>query len=144
MSDDKTYHGECFCGAVKYDIKGEPQVMAICHCNDCRHWSAGPVNTASLWPSSDVSVTQGADKIGTYNKTPGSSRKFCRICGGHIFTEHPEMGMTDVYGATIANFTHKPALHVYYGQTVLHIKDGLPKMKDMPAEMGGSGETLPE
>ena len=29
-------------------------------------------------------------------------------------------------------------------ETVLRIKDGLPKMKDMPKEMGGSGETLPE
>jgi hypothetical protein len=24
------------------------------------------------------------------------------------------------------------------------MKDGLPKMKDFPAELGGSGETLPE
>ena len=28
--------------------------------------------------------------------------------------------------------------------TVLRIKDGLPKMKDLPKEMGGSGEILPE
>jgi len=27
---------------------------------------------------------------------------------------------------------------------VLHIHDGVPKMRDMPGEMGGSGETLPE
>jgi hypothetical protein len=27
---------------------------------------------------------------------------------------------------------------------VLRIRDGLPKMKDVPKEMGGSGETLPE
>jgi len=27
---------------------------------------------------------------------------------------------------------------------VLRVRDGLPKMKDMPKEMGGSGETLPE
>jgi hypothetical protein len=32
----------------------------------------------------------------------------------------------------------------HYQQSVLHIHDGKPKMKDMPAEMGGSGETLPE
>lgn len=25
-----------------------------------------------------------------------------------------------------------------------HVRDGLPKMKDMPKEMGGSGETIPE
>jgi len=27
---------------------------------------------------------------------------------------------------------------------VLHVRDGLPKMKDLPAEMGGSGDTLAE
>jgi hypothetical protein len=29
-------------------------------------------------------------------------------------------------------------------ETVLHIPDGKPKMKDMPKEMGGSGVTLPD
>jgi hypothetical protein len=27
---------------------------------------------------------------------------------------------------------------------VLPIRDGLPKLKDFPSELGGSGETLPE
>jgi hypothetical protein len=35
-------------------------------------------------------------------------------------------------------------VHVNYQETKLHIKDGLPKMKDLPKEMGGSGATLPE
>ena len=26
------YEGECFCGAVKVEVNGEPAVMAICHC----------------------------------------------------------------------------------------------------------------
>jgi hypothetical protein len=38
----------------------------------------------------------------------------------------------------------EPAIHVNYGETVLRIKDGLPKLKDFPAEMGGSGEMLPD
>ena len=38
----------------------------------------------------------------------------------------------------------EPMLHVFYAEKVVSIKDGLPKMKDVPAEMGGSGETLPE
>ncbi len=35
-------------------------------------------------------------------------------------------------------------VHVNYAETVLPMKDGLPKFKDFPAEMGGSGENLPE
>jgi hypothetical protein len=37
-----------------------------------------------------------------------------------------------------------PGVHVHYQETVLHIHDGLPKLKDLPAEMGGSGTPLPE
>jgi len=33
---------------------------------------------------------------------------------------------------------------VHYGESVLSLKDGLPKQKDMPKEMGGSGTLLAE
>ena len=87
---------------------------------------------------------QGRENIGVYHKTENSYRKFCKICGGHLLTDHPGSGSIDVYAATIPTYRHEPKLHVHYGESVLHIKDGLPKMKDMPKEMGGSGETLPE
>lgn len=48
------------------------------------------------------------------------------------------MGFTDVYAATIADFPYQPSVHVYYQESKLRIKDGLPKMKDLPKEMGGS------
>ena len=52
--------------------------------------------------------------------------------------------MTDVAAAVIPTLSFKPALHVNYESTVLPMHDGLPKQKDFPAEMGGSGELLPE
>jgi hypothetical protein len=54
------------------------------------------------------------------------------------------MGLTDVYAAILPKLAFKPGLHVHYQETVLHIKDGLPKQKDVPAELGGSGVTLAE
>jgi len=144
MSNEKTYLGSCFCGAVQFTVSGEPAGMGYCHCNSCRHWSAGPVNAFTLWKPEAVQVTKGGDNIGTYNKTPGSSRKWCKTCGGHVFTEHPTMGLTDVYAAVIPDFPFSPGVHVHYQETVLHIKDGLPKLKDLPKEIGGSGEELPE
>jgi len=144
MSNNKTYSGSCFCGAVEISVSGEPEIMGYCHCNSCRHWSAGPVNAFTLWNPEAVKVTKGTDNIGTYNKTPESYRKWCKTCGGHILTEHPNMGLTDVYAAIIPDFTFQPSVHVHYQETVLHMKDGLPKMKDLPKEAGGSGELLPE
>ncbi|MGE0822636.1 MAG: GFA family protein [Candidatus Binatia bacterium] len=144
MSEAKTYNGSCFCGAVKFSVTGEPAAMGYCHCESCRHWSAGPVNAFSLWQPSALKITQGEDNIGTYSKTPNSFRKWCKTCGGHIFTDHPPMGLVDVYAAVIPDLPFKPALHVFYGESVLPIKDGVVKQKDVPKEMGGSGEVLPD
>jgi hypothetical protein len=141
---EKTYAGSCFCGEVQFSVSGAPVAMGYCHCKSCRHWSAGPVNAFTLWKPDAVKITHGTDSIGTYNKTPASSRKWCRKCGGHIFTEHPGMGLTDVYAATIPDLPFKPGVHVHYQESVLRIHDGVPKMKDVPKELGGSGITLAE
>jgi hypothetical protein len=144
MSKVNTYKGGCFCGAVQLKITGEPVGMGYCHCESCRHWSAGPVNAFTLWKPEAVEVIGGKDNIGTYNKTKNSSRKWCKTCGGHILTDHPYMGLIDVYAAVIKDFSFKPGIHVHYQESTLCIKDGLPKMKDTPKEMGGSGETIEE
>jgi hypothetical protein len=139
-----TYQGRCFCGAVEFTVSGEPAAMGYCHCESCRHWSAGPVNAFSLWPPQAVKVTRGADQIATWNKTPNSYRKWCKTCGGHLFTDHPPFQMIDVFAAMLPTLRFTPGVHVNYQETVLRMHDGLPKMKDFPAEMGGSGTTLPE
>jgi hypothetical protein len=144
MENTASYKGSCFCGAVQFSVSGEPAAMGYCHCGSCRHWSAGPVNAFTLWKPESVKVTRGADKIATYHKAPSSHRKWCTSCGGHLFTEHPHWKLTDVYAATIPDFRFKPGVHVHYQETVLPIKDGLPKFKDIPAEMGGSGTQMPE
>jgi hypothetical protein len=118
--------------------------MGYCHCSSCREWSAGPVNAFTLWDSGGVKVTKGADKLGSYSKTPQSIRKWCTTCGGHVLTEHPSWGLTDVYAAVLPGLNFAPALHVHYQETVLPMRDGLPKQKDIPKEMGGSGAVLPE
>jgi len=144
QSTDKTYNGSCFCGAVQFTVSGEPAAMGYCHCESCRTWSAGPVNAFSLWQPEAVKVTRGADFIGAYNKTPASHRQWCTKCGGHLFTNHPGMKLIDVYAAVIPDLAFKPGVHVHYQETKLRIKDGLPKMKDVPKEMGGSGVVLAE
>lgn len=139
-----THTGACFCGAAEIEVTGEPEGMGFCHCGSCRSWSAGPVNAFSLWKPEAVKVTKGEENIATYSKTPMSERKFCKLCGGHIMTDHPPLGLVDVYAATIPTLDFKPGLHVNYSETVLPLHDGLPKFADFPAEFGGSGNLLPE
>jgi hypothetical protein len=141
---NEAYSGKCFCGAVEIRVTGEPAAMGYCHCSSCRSWSAGPVNAFSLWPPEAVQLVKGAEDIAAYQKTANSIRKWCRRCGGHLLTEHPAWKLIDVYAATIPELPFKAGVHVNYQETVLHLHDGLPKMKDLPKEMGGSGATLPQ
>src|SRR5262249_856612 len=139
-----TYKGECFCGAVQLEASGQPEGMGYCHCRSCCSWSGGPVNAFTLWKPDAVRVASGAEHIGKFQKTALSQRQYCRKCGGHLMTKHPTLGLVDVFAATIPTTTFTPGVHVNYGETVLRMRDGLPKLKDFPAELGGSGEVLAE
>ena len=142
MSD--THGGSCFCGEVQVEVTGAPEAMGYCHCASCRSWSAGPVNAFTLWKPENVKVTHGENMLGHFMKTAMSDRQFCKQCGGHVMTDHPTLGLTDVFAATLPTLDFVPGVHVNYAETVLPMKDGLPKLKDFPSELGGSGESMPE
>ncbi len=144
MSDRHPYYGHCFCGAIQLEVTAEPEATGYCHCRSCRHWSAAPVNAFMLFKPDDVTVTRGRDRIGSYSRTPQSIRKWCLDCGGHLYTEHPGMGLVDVYAAIIPDAPFAPALHVHYQERVLPIRDGMPKFRDVPESIGGCGEQLAE
>jgi hypothetical protein len=91
-----------------------------------------------------VKVTEGEGYVATYAGSPLSERKYCTKCGGHLMTNHPPLGMVDVFAATLPDLDFQPGVHVNYAETVLPMKDGLPKLKDFPEAFGGSGEAVPE
>ncbi|MGQ0585024.1 MAG: GFA family protein [Reyranella sp.] len=139
-----THTGTCFCGAVEIEVTGAPEAMGYCHCSSCRSWSAGPVTAFTLWKPEKVKVTKGAEFVGRFMKTEKTDRQFCSKCGGHLMAGHPTFGLIDVYAATIPTVAFAPGVHVNYAETVLPMQDRLPKLKDFPAELGGSGVVLPE
>jgi hypothetical protein len=102
------------------------------------------VNAFSLWKPEAVCVTSGAKHVATFQKTAFSQRQYCAKCGGHLMTNHPTLGLVDVFAATIPTLAFKPGVHLNYAETVLSMKDGLPKLKDFPKEIGGSGEAMAE
>jgi hypothetical protein len=139
-----THVGKCFCGAVSLEVNGDPEGMGYCHCRSCRAWSGGPVNAFTLWKPENVRITAGAEHVAMFQKTPISQRQYCTKCGGHLMTNHPTLGLVDVFAATLPDLSFTPGVHVNYSETVLPMRDGLPKLKDFPAELGGSGEAVPE
>jgi hypothetical protein len=139
---EQQFEGGCFCGAVRIAVTGEPVGAGYCHCASCRSWSAGPVNAFTLWKPESVAVTRGAEHIGEFHKSERSLRQWCKLCGGHLMTRHPVWGLVDVYAATIPSFPFTPHVHVNCEDSVLALTDGLPRLKDLPTELGGSGTLM--
>lgn len=151
FNENSEYQGSCFCGDVNFTVTGNPEAMAYCHCDSCRQWSAGPVSAFTLWKPANVEITKGLDNIAGFDKNPisgdekvVSNRVWCKTCGGHVYTDHPTIGLIDVPAVVVKDLTFTPAFHVHYQERVHTMKDGLPKFKDLPKEAGGSGVELPE
>lgn len=141
--DASSYTGRCFCGEVEIVATGVPLQMGYCHCRSCRSYSGAPLTAFILWQKEDVRITKGAEYVGRFNKTGTSERQFCTRCGGHLMTGHPGHDLTDVHAAVLSDMAFEPLVHLNYVETVLPLKDGLPKFRDFPTGFG-SGETIPE
>ena len=118
--------------------------MLICRCINCRAWSASPSNGATAFKRGELTVTKGQKFIKKYNSFKRHERCWCSKCGGHIFSDHPEFDLIDAYASILDGIELKPGAHVNYAQSILPIKDGLPKFKDFTKELGGSGELMDE
>ena len=78
-----------------------------------------------------------------FAKNPSSARKWCKLCGGHLLTEHPSSKLVDVYAAILPGLDFRPREHIHYQEAVLRMADSLAKHKDLPKSARGSGVLLP-
>ena len=140
------YHARCACGTVQIEAEGEPVVQCYCHCKSCRSYTGSPVSTPVLWPRASIRFLAGEDKLHKYTKSKDTEggRYTCSACHGAIGALIAEAGLFDIFAGLFSDFEFKPTVHINYENAVLKIQDGLPKLKDMPEDWGGSGEYLPE
>ena len=82
----QTFHGSCLCGAVRYEIGGEPTKFYHCHCSRCRKASGtGHASNLLVKPGS-LKWIKGEELIRSY-KIPEAKRftsRFCSVCGSQV------------------------------------------------------------
>src|SRR5262245_22920449 len=88
MSERRVRRGGCACGAVRYEVRGEPTVVGLCHCTDCRKESGSAFLYYADWPISAFSST------GEYRTYHG--RSFCPTCGSRLFHVNAEKGHAEI------------------------------------------------
>jgi hypothetical protein len=82
--------GHCLCGAVQYEISGEPLALLYCHCEECRRATGSSLNTSVLVRCGDFHIVSGEDSVSFYESSPGNRRHFCSRCGSPVFKRFPE------------------------------------------------------
>lgn len=71
--------GGCCCGAIRYELSGQPGNLTLCHCPTCRRASGAP-NVAWLTvPPTALRWLQGAPR--QFRSSAPVLRGFCGECG---------------------------------------------------------------
>ncbi|MEO7222454.1 MAG: GFA family protein [Devosia sp.] len=70
-------YGGCTCGAVRFELRGEPYVVGLCHCMDCRKATGGVAMASANWYLDKFTSS------GTVKEFRG--RSFCPECGTRLF-----------------------------------------------------------
>ena len=96
-----THQGGCYCGAVRYEVSGEPQHVALCHCSDCRKSSGAPMVAWAAFTEDQFKLVEGEPV--TFNSSGSAMRSFCPKCGSGLYYRNVEFrpGIVDIQSATL-------------------------------------------
>ena len=131
--------GKCHCGAIRYEVAGEPTHSSVCHCSDCRSHAGAPFVAWAGYPAQAVKLVAGEPKV--YASSQHATRHFCGECGTGLFYYNEAFlpGMVDVQTSTLDDpEAHPPRLHVQVAERLgwLDGVDDLPKFQRFPGQDG--------
>jgi hypothetical protein len=130
-----TYQGRCQCGAVRYEVSGVPQHIALCHCEGCRKSAGAPMVAWAAFAEDELKILQGNAK--TFNSSGQSMRSFCSDCGTGLFYRNKEMlpGIVDIQTVTLDDPAVFPAqAHIQIAERIDWMTniDALPQFERYP------------
>lgn len=111
------YSGGCQCGAVRYEITGEPTGLTVCHCTDCQRQSASAFGMSLRVPTASVRFTKGTPKTFSFAGDSGRPKvgAFCPDCGTRLYhILAPTAPSTTIKAGTLDNpSAFKPVVHIW-------------------------------
>ncbi|PSL22207.1 GFA family protein [Shimia abyssi] len=124
--------GRCYCGTVSLRFSAPPQIVAYCHCSDCRRWTGAPAPAFAAFAPDTLTLSPDLGP-GT-SHTPGVTRWNCPDCGSPIaaqFDYLPDQTYVPI-GLLDQAADFPPAMHCHSGSTLpwLHMNDTLPRAND--------------
>ena len=81
--------GGCLCGAVRFEVKGDPEMLHACHCRNCQLMIGSAFAICLYFPEQDITITSG--DLTTFVRSCDSGRTidihFCQTCGSTLVWE---------------------------------------------------------
>lgn len=149
------YEASCHCGKVKYQLsREEPLDSKLCHCTTCQTQHAAPFQWAAIFHKEDINFSHGHHDLEWYDPTEKSiehklpCKVRCSFCHSPIMDEGRNMIL--LFPSLIHLKTEedkhnfKPRCHMFYGQRVMDIPDGLPKWSGLSNESDLIEDSPPE
>ena len=91
--------GGCFCGAVRYEVKGPLRGVVNCHCSQCTRLN-GNFGSHSKALKSNITVTRD-ESLCWYEISDIARRGFCRECGSGLFWDHIEQDALGIIAGSL-------------------------------------------
>ncbi len=127
-----TRTGGCSCGAIRYELDGEPLFTHACHCTDCQRASGGAFVITMIVDATDLRVTAGTPKSSCRIGTSGKEKQqlFCGDCGSWLFGRTAQRpGLMVIRPGTLDDTSRvKPEAHIWTRskQPWVPLPDGVP------------------
>lgn len=150
------YYGQCYCGAVKFNVSSEPLFTQYCHCNKCREVASLSkreadklgYNFTAAFLTQHFQITDGKEHL-TILPRNNSNLMLCQSCNSLLYGISMDEDKQAGIGVNANNFifsekelpaSFQPDKHIYYAEKLVEFDDELPKYVDCPVEQFGSGE----
>jgi hypothetical protein len=135
----EAYTGGCACGAIRYEIAGEPVFMNNCQCRDCQRTSgAGHGSYLTFASRAEVKLKGQASRRDIVADSGNvKTHAFCPACGSPVYLTFAAMPeLFTVHAASLDNparFKPHAVTYAVRGHAWDHLDPALPKFDKMPA-----------
>ena len=116
--------GGCACGTIRYEINGEVEHSAYCHCRTCQKQSGAPV--VAWFSVKPEGLRYLAGKPRGWRASANATREFCGDCGTYLlFREDDSAATLGVNTATLDDpALVPPTFHIWHESHISWFETG--------------------